>query len=46
MNYFIKYYLNRGKIYDNPLPNHKLNFSNFIPYLLSKLKYYIKIIDG
>ena len=46
MNYFIKYYLNRGKIYDNPLPNHKLSFSNFVPYLLSKLKYYIKIING
>jgi glycosyltransferase involved in cell wall biosynthesis len=46
MNYFIKYYLNRGKIYVNPLPNHKLSFSNFVPYLLSKLKYYIKIIYG
>lgn len=42
MNYFIKYYLNRGEKYDLPLPDHNLNFLNFLPYFVSKLKYYIK----
>ena len=26
-------YLNRGKKYYNPLPDHKLSFTNFIPFI-------------
>ncbi len=42
MDYFVKYYLKRGEKFISPLEEHKIRIKNFLPFLISKLKYYIK----
>ncbi len=42
IDYFVKYYLKRGDKFTAPLKDHKIGIKNMLPFLISKLKYYIK----
>jgi len=43
IDFFTKYYLHRGEIYNGPLNNFKLSTKNILSYLYCKIKYLLKV---
>ena len=47
IEFFVKYYLKRGEIFKEPLKDFEISFSNFLPFLLCKIKYFfINFLKG
>ena len=43
IDFFTKYYLHRGEIYNGPFNNFKLSTKNILSYLYCKIKYLLKV---
>ena len=46
IQYFIKYYLKRGSIYDKPLSDYKITTFNFVELIYCKIKYFYSKIKN
>ena len=41
IEFFVKFYLNRGETYKKKLDDFKLSFQNFIPFIFCKIRFFI-----